>query len=68
MAFKDGGNTIGACSAQPLSAGKATCVTNTLTIGAHTLSGVYSGDAGNLTSTSASIFHNVSAFCGLFGC
>jgi hypothetical protein len=67
VAFRDGANTIGTCSAQPLSAGKATCVISTLTQGAHTLTGVYGGDAGNLTSTSAPITQNVNA-CGPWGC
>jgi hypothetical protein len=51
MQFKDGGTNLGAAVA--LSSGQATFSTTTLTPGSHSITAVYSGDAGNLTSTSA---------------
>jgi len=69
--FKDGASGIAACAAQPVSGSgnsrTATCTLNTLTQGAHSLTGVYSGDAGNLTSTSPVKTQTVNG-CGPFGC
>ena len=51
--FQVGGVNVAGCSAQvvPVS-GKATCVTNTLAIGANTITAIYSGDANFAASTS----------------
>jgi hypothetical protein len=49
--FKDGGSTIGTCSAQPLSGGQATCSTSSLSVGSHTITAVYSGGTNFTTST-----------------
>ncbi len=51
--FKDGGISISGCSAQPLSGGIATCVTNALNVGSHSITAVYSGDTNYLGSTSS---------------
>ena len=52
--FQVGGVDIVGCSAQAVPAsGKATCVTNTLTVGANTITAIYSGDANFATGTSA---------------
>ena len=71
VAFKDGANSIASCAAQAVSGSgnsrTATCTLNTLTQGTHSLTGVYSGDAGNLTSTSPVKTQTVNA-CGVFGC
>jgi large repetitive protein len=51
--FQVGGFNIAGCSAQVVPAsGKATCVTNTLTAGANTITAIYSGDANFAASTS----------------
>jgi hypothetical protein len=51
--FQVGGINITGCSAQVVPAsGKATCVTNTLTAGANTITAIYSGDANFAASTS----------------
>ncbi len=51
--FQVGGVNVAGCSAQvvPVS-GKATCVTNTLAVGANTITAIYSGDATFAASTS----------------
>ncbi|MGA8416165.1 MAG: Ig-like domain-containing protein [Candidatus Dormiibacterota bacterium] len=52
--FQVGGVDIAGCGAQVVPAsGKATCVTNTLTVGANTITAIYSGDANFAASTSA---------------
>src|SRR6202040_1228830 len=52
--FQVGGVNIAGCNAQVLPAsGKATCVTNTLTVGANAITAIYSGDANFGPSTSA---------------
>jgi hypothetical protein len=52
--FQVGGVNIAGCSAQVVPAsGKATCVTNTLTVGANTITAAYSGDANFASSASA---------------
>src|ERR1019366_7313926 len=52
--FQVGGVDIVGCSAQVVPAsGRATCVTNTLTVGANTITVTYSGDANFAASTSA---------------
>ena len=58
--FQDGGFTIAGCAAQAVSAaGTATCATSFATVGAHPLTGVYSGDANFTGSTSLSLAQNV---------
>jgi large repetitive protein len=53
VAFQDGGVAIAGCAVQVLSAaGTATCATNALTAGAHSITAVYSGDGNFTTSTS----------------
>ncbi len=62
VAFKDGTNVITACSAQTVTAGVATCVTTSLSVGDHQLTAVYSGDANYATSTSAAVTQTVISF------
>jgi FtsP/CotA-like multicopper oxidase with cupredoxin domain len=52
VAFQDGGTDISDCDAQPVNAGVATCTTSDLTVASHTITAVYSGDAGHTGSTS----------------
>jgi sugar lactone lactonase YvrE len=49
--FLDGATPV--CSTVVLVAAQATCTTNTLTAGPHSITAAYSGDAGNGASTSA---------------
>ncbi len=49
--FRDGMTPITGCSAVAVSASSAACMTNGLTVGNHTISAVYSGDASFNTST-----------------
>ena len=51
VTFKDGVNPITCDSGQALTAGVATCVTNDLIAGDHTITAVYSGDTNFTTST-----------------
>jgi hypothetical protein len=55
--FKDGAANLG--SAQPLASGTASISTSALTTGSHTITAVYSGDAGYTGSTSSSLTHAV---------
>ena len=55
--FKDGVINLG--SPQAMSAGAASLVTTALTSGAHSITGVYSGDASFTTSTSSALSHTV---------
>jgi hypothetical protein len=57
--FKDGAVNIGA--PQPVVAGAASLTTSGLTLGAHTISAVYSGDGTYGGSTSATVGHTVNA-------
>ena len=50
--FFDGGVAMPTCGLAPVNAGVATCFVNTLGVGAHTITAVYSGDAANAPSTS----------------
>src|SRR6266508_2075574 len=56
--FKDGATSIAACSAVALTGSgnvrTATCATSSLSVGTHSISAVYSGDATNNGSTSPS--------------
>jgi hypothetical protein len=49
--FLDGASTL--CSAASLAGATATCSTNSLAVGSHSITAVYSGDANYLTSTSS---------------
>ena len=59
IAFQNGGVTIAGCSAVTLVAGVATCTTNALTVGAHSITGVFNGSASYLTSTSSTLTETV---------
>ena len=65
VAFKDGANNISGCSGVALTGSgnsrTAQCTTTTLTQGTHSITAVYAGDAGNLTSTSAALSQVVNA-------
>ncbi|MEP7096628.1 MAG: Ig-like domain repeat protein [Dokdonella sp.] len=58
---RDGGVTIAGCGALVLNAGQATCMTATLTLGAHSITAVYSGDPNNGSITSAVLTQTVNA-------
>jgi hypothetical protein len=60
VTFRNGGVNIAGCVALPLAAGKATCVTASLSVSAHSITGVYSGDATYSTSTSPVLTQTVS--------
>ncbi|HKW81285.1 MAG TPA: Ig-like domain repeat protein, partial [Casimicrobiaceae bacterium] len=57
--FKDGGSSIGGCSAMALSGSgnsrTAACTTTTLSVATHSITAAYGGDAGNAASTSAAL-------------
>ncbi len=57
--FKDGATSIAGCAAVALAgsgnARTATCATSALAAGTHSITAAYSGDAGNLASTSAAL-------------
>jgi hypothetical protein len=57
--FKDGANSISACSAVALTGSgnskTAACSTNALTAATHSITAAYSGDAGNAASTSTAL-------------
>jgi hypothetical protein len=60
VAFEDGGFAIAGCAAQFLgAAGTATCATNALAAGPHTITAVYSGDGNFTTSTSPALTQTV---------
>ena len=60
VAFEDGGVTIAGCAVQFLgAAGTATCATNALAAGVHTITAVYSGDGNFTTSTSPPLTQTV---------
>jgi hypothetical protein len=58
ISFQDGSTSLGSVA---LAMGKATLNVNTLSVGSHTLSAVYGGDASDLSSTSASLTLTVTA-------
>jgi hypothetical protein len=53
VAFQDGGTVLSGCGNVALTAGKATCTTQTLVVGSHPLSAVYSGSPTFAVSTGA---------------
>ncbi len=52
VAFQNGGVNIGGCGSVALVAGVATCTTTTLSVGSHSIVGLYKGSASFLVSTS----------------
>ena len=52
MTFKDGGADITDCVSKTLTAGSAVCAISNLSVGSHSITAVYSGDANYATSTS----------------
>ncbi len=52
VAFLNGAGAIAGCGGVTLAAGVATCTTATLTVGVHSITGVYNGSANYVTSTS----------------
>ena len=57
MTFKDGSNNL--CANLAMNNGGATCTTNSLAAGSHSLTAVYSGDGNNSGSTSAVVTQTV---------
>ena len=57
--FLDGGNVISACRAVALSSGTAACTVTTLTVGTHSITARYSGNATYDPSTSSAITETV---------
>jgi hypothetical protein len=57
MTFKDGSNSL--CANLAMNNGGATCTTNSLAAGSHSLTAVYSGDGNNSGSTSAVVTQTV---------
>ncbi|HEY2399937.1 MAG TPA: Ig-like domain repeat protein [Steroidobacteraceae bacterium] len=59
VTFKDGSNTLGTGTLD--ATGKTTYTTATLSVGSHSITGAYGGDAGNLISTSPALTITVNA-------
>ncbi|MBZ0249621.1 MAG: DUF4214 domain-containing protein [Burkholderiales bacterium] len=59
VAFFDGGNPIAACQAQPMVAGTATCTTNALSVGSHSITAGYSGTTTVAASLSSAISQTI---------
>jgi hypothetical protein len=59
VTFKDGSNTLGTGTLD--ATGKTTYTTATLSVGSHSITAAYGGDAGNLTSTSPALTITVNA-------
>ena len=63
--FKDGSTSIGGCSAVALAGSgnsrTATCATASLSVGTHSITAAYGGDANNAASTSSAVSQVVSA-------
>lgn len=53
VTFLDNGSPIGSCSAQPVSAGQATCTLSYADAGSHSITATYNGD-GNFSGSSSS--------------
>jgi hypothetical protein len=51
VTLKDNGNAISTCTSVVLTSGQATCTTNTLSLGSHTITADYSGDLNFSVST-----------------
>jgi hypothetical protein len=63
VAFNDGAGTISGCAAQPVdtTTGEATCTVTYGTLGEHTITAVFSGDAAFVTSASSALLQQVAA-------
>jgi large repetitive protein len=61
LAFHNGAAAIAGCAGVTLAAGIATCTTTVLTVGVHSISGVYTGSATYLVSTSPVLTETVNA-------
>ena len=59
VGFTNNGSAIAGCTAQAVSAGKATCATSALTAGSHSIVATYGGDINNNGSTSATLTQTV---------
>ena len=57
--FQEGTTPLPGCVAVTVTAGQAQCSISTLAVGPHGISAVYSGDGGNLGSTSSTLNQNV---------
>jgi hypothetical protein len=57
--FKDGASSISGCSAVSVASNQAVCSAPSLTVGTHSITAVYSGDASTLTSTSSAVTQTV---------
>ena len=57
--FQEGTTPLPGCVAVTVTAGQAQCSISTLAVGLHGISAVYSGDSGNLGSTSSTLNQNV---------
>ena len=59
IAFRDGSTTISGCGAVPLASGRATCSTNGLAVGTHSITAAYGGDTAYNAATSAVLSQSV---------
>ena len=59
VAFTDGATAIGGCSSQTVSGGIATCVTNALPVGSHSVTATYGGDTNFQSSASSAVNQTV---------
>ncbi len=59
VAFDNGAAAIAGCGGVTLVAGVATCTTTALTVGVHSITGVYNGSSSYLTSTSTVVTETV---------
>jgi hypothetical protein len=64
VAFQDEDEEIAGCEAQVIAGGVATCTTDTLALGSHSLTAVYGGDATHIGSTTAVLMLNVAEIQG----
>lgn len=60
VTFMDGANTLGSVAVNPT--GVASYSTSSLTVGAHTITAIYGGDANDAGSTSAGVAETVTAY------
>jgi large repetitive protein len=67
IAFQNGGVNISGCNAVTLVAGIATCTTGALTVGSHSITGVFNGSSSYLTSTSAVVTETVNQGATIIG-
>jgi YD repeat-containing protein len=62
VTFRDGLVPITDCGAVPLASGQAACLTSALLVGSHSITAIYSGDAGHAASTSPTVVQSVGGF------